>query len=75
MFTGFYEFSTATELAERVLFGEVSGLVQSLAENDKAIILTRAILPAFFLSNPYDLRGRRKLNLILELLEVGKHFI
>ena len=42
-----------------------------LGIDEKKAILIRAFLYNSFMSNPYELRGRRKVKIVLELLQVG----
>ena len=70
-FIGFLKFSPATEQAEKNLFEEMVRMKDILGIDKKKAILIRAILYNAFMSNPYELRGRRKVKIVLELLQVG----
>ena len=70
-FIGFFKFSHTTEQAEENLFEELVRMKHILGIDEKKVILIRAFLYNSFMSNPYELRGRRKVKIVLELLQVG----
>ena len=71
-FLGFFKFSPETEKAEKTLFEELKRMKDLLAMDDKKTMLIRAFLCSSFMRNPYALRGRRKVKIVLELLRVGE---
>ena len=71
-FLGFFKFSPETEKAEKTLFEELKRMKDLLAMDDKKTMLIRAFLCSSFMRNPYALRGRRKVKIVLELLQVGE---
>ena len=53
------------------MFAKVTSMKERLSMDDKKAALIKALLPALYLSNPFELRGRRRVKLILEFIKVS----
>ena len=70
-FIGVFKFSPATEQAEKNLFEEMVRMKHILGIDERKANLIRAFLYNSFMTNSYELRGRRKVKIILDFLQVG----
>ena len=52
------------------MFHELASMKGTLGSEDNLIVLLRALLYSNMLKTPYDLRGRRKIKLILDFFQV-----
>lgn len=53
------------------MFAKVTSMKERLSMDDKKAALITALLPALYLRNPFELRGRRRVKLILEFIKVS----
>ena len=67
---GLWKFSAATEEAEKQLFLEIKSLRSELSPDQDKVDVKR-VLKCLLMTNPYDLRGARRLSSILEHYKVG----
>ena len=69
---GFVRYRPETEDVERLLYTELNEVSQKLSFDQPNNIEVKKTLKSYLLTNPFDLRGRRRLLIVLEMYEVRR---